>query len=59
VKEKRKITNRGYRKLNAVSNKTAYIELGELVQRGVLIPEGTGKALRYVLSKGNVKVTHG
>jgi len=51
VKEKGSITNREYRELNKVSNKTAYLELADLIQRGVLMSEGTGKGLRYVLSK--------
>lgn len=51
VKERGQITNREYRELNGVSNKTAYLELGDLVKRGVLRAEGTGKLLRYVLLK--------
>lgn len=45
------ITNRDYRHISGVSNKTAYIELVELVRRGILTQHGTGKALRYVPSK--------
>jgi len=59
VKERGSITNREYRELNGVSNKTAYLELTDLMQRGVLTQEGTGKALRYILHKSNAKVTHG
>jgi len=51
VKERGSITNREYRELNGVSNKTAYLELGDLVRHGVLMSKGTGKVLRYVLSK--------
>ncbi|HEX29463.1 TPA: transcriptional regulator [Candidatus Poribacteria bacterium] len=57
VKEKGSITNREYRQVNSVSNKTAYLELNDLVQRGLLVQEGTGKSLRYALSKSNAKVT--
>ena len=44
-----KITNREYRVLNKVSNKTAYEELSKLVQMGILTAEGTGRALHYRL----------
>ena len=48
VKEKGKITNREYRELNKVSNKTAYLELEDLVKREIFSTEGIGKALAYV-----------
>ena len=48
VKEKGRITNREYRELNKVSNKTAYLELEDLVRKEILSTEGTGKALTYV-----------
>jgi ATP-dependent DNA helicase RecG len=57
AKEKGKITNREYREVNDDSNKTAYLELTDLVQRGILVQEGTGKSLRYMLPKSNAKVT--
>lgn len=59
VKGRGSITNRQYRELHGVSNKTAYLELSDLVQKGILTQEGTGKAIRYVLSKSNAKVTKG
>jgi len=45
------ITNRQYRELNEVSNKTAYLELTDLARRGLLRQEGTGRTLRYVVLK--------
>ncbi len=45
VKEKRKITNKEYHEINAVSNKTAYLELSDLVEKGVFTVEGAGKKL--------------
>ena len=48
VKEKGRITNREYRELNKVSNKTAYLELEDLVKRKIFSTEGIGKALTYV-----------
>jgi len=49
VKEKGRITNREYRELNKVCNKTAYLELEDLVKRKIFSTEGIGKALAYVL----------
>jgi len=49
VKEKGRITNREYRTLNLVSNKTAYIELTDLVRRGIFIIYGKGKKVIYEL----------
>lgn len=56
VKEKGRITNREYREVNSVSNKTAYLELTDVVQRGLLVQEGTGKSLRYRWPQSNGKV---
>ena len=55
VKERGKITNREYRELNKVSNKTAYLELEDLVKRKIFSIEGTGKALTLCASS-NEKV---
>jgi len=49
VKERKKITNKEYQELNAVSNKTAYLELSDLVEKDVLLPEGSGRKLGYGL----------
>ena len=55
VKEKGRITNKEYQELNAVSNKTAYLELSDVVEKGVLLLEGSGRMIGYIL-KGNEKV---
>jgi len=49
VKERGKITNKIYRELNKVSNKTAYLDLESLVEKKIFSATGTGKALSYVL----------
>ena len=49
VKEKGRITNKEYQELNAVSNKTAYMELMSIAEKGVFEIEGRGKGVRYVL----------
>jgi len=49
VKEKGKITNKEYQEINAVSNKTAYIELSDLVKREILVNIGSGRTLAYIL----------
>lgn len=51
VKEHECIANRDYRQLNRVSNKTAYLELNELVEKGWLRRKGAGKAVSYVLDR--------
>jgi len=49
VKEKGKITNKEYQEINAVSNKTAYIELSDLVKKEILVNIGSGRTLAYTL----------
>lgn len=49
VKERGKITNGEYQNLNAVSNKTAYLDLSNMVERNILMLEGTGRKAMYVL----------
>lgn len=49
VKEEGEITNKEYQGLNAVSNKTAYLELSDIVEKGVLILEGKGRQVKYLL----------
>jgi Fic family protein len=44
------ITNKVYRKINKVSNKTAYQDLKEMVEKRVLLEEGRGRAKRYGIS---------
>lgn len=43
------ITNKEYRKINSVSNKTAYHDLKEMVEKGVLVDEGKGRAKKYLI----------
>jgi len=49
VKEKGKITNREYQDLNGVSNKTAYLELKDIVEKGIFKGEGKGRKISYGL----------
>ena len=49
IKTNGRITNREYQKLNLVGNKTAYKDLSDLVDKGVLIPKGKGRSRRYIL----------
>jgi ATP-dependent DNA helicase RecG len=49
VREKGKITNKEYKKLNNGFNKTAYMELFNIIKRDVSISEGMGKQVKYVL----------
>lgn len=49
VKEMGKITNKEYREINSVSNKTAFLELSDLVNKGFLKEEGKGKNTCYVM----------
>jgi len=50
LKENRQITNRVYREINDVSNKTAYLELNELVGKNILVSQGEGKGLKYIIN---------
>ena len=43
------ITNREYRKINSVSNKAAYLDLKEMVEKGILVEEGRGRAKKYLI----------
>jgi len=49
VKERERITNREYQTLTTVSNKTAYLELSDLVRKDVFMVEGAGKKISYTL----------
>ena len=49
VKENKRISNKTYRELFQVSNKTAYLELSELVEKGLFGKEGAGKQVKYIL----------
>lgn len=52
VKERERIMNREYQELNTVSNKTAYIELSDIVKKGAFARQGVGRNVFYIL-KGN------
>ncbi len=51
VKDKGKITNKVYQEISSVSNKTAYLELSDLVEKGIFTTEGKGKTIVYLLQK--------
>ena len=71
VKERGRVTNREYRKINKVSNKTAYADLQHLIDKGILFAGGSGKYSYYaftdtfikgvpkVMQEGNAKVMQG
>ncbi len=52
IKERGSISNREYREMFGVSNKTAYLEIMDLVKRGLIVKRGAGRSSIYVL-KGN------
>ena len=47
IGEKGSISNREYRELVGVSNKTAFLELNAMVQEGILETRGSARSLRY------------
>jgi len=47
IQRKGYITNKDYRKLFKVSNKTAQTDLQKLVDKNILILEGKGRSVRY------------
>ena len=49
VKEKGRITNKEYQEIAGVSNKTAYLELSDAVEKGVFVLEGSGRRIGYAL----------
>lgn len=49
VKENGKITNSDYRNLCNVSTDTAHKDLRELVEKNVLIREGSGRGTYYLM----------
>jgi len=49
VKKSGRITNKEYRNINNVSNKTAYLELSNIVERAIFKVEGKGKSTIYTL----------
>jgi ATP-dependent DNA helicase RecG len=49
VKKSGRITNKEYQNINNVSNKTAYLELSNIVERAMFKVEGKGKSTIYTL----------
>jgi len=49
VRGKGEITNRKYQNINTVSNKTAYLELSNLVKKDIFKVLGKGKSVSYTL----------
>ncbi len=49
VKERGRITNKEYKDINNVSNKTAYLELSNNVEKAIFKVEGKGKSTIYTL----------
>jgi len=47
AKDKGKITNRNYQKLNNISKRTATIDLKELVEKNLLIKIGDKESTKY------------
>jgi ATP-dependent DNA helicase RecG len=49
VKERGKITNRGYREMTGLSDEGVRMDVNELVEKGILLPKGRGRGAHYVL----------
>jgi len=49
VKEKGRITNREYRRINSVSDETGRLELRELITKRVLKSKGRGRSASYII----------
>jgi len=49
LKRKGDITNREYRKINYVSNRIAFGELSDLINKGILVRKGKGRSIYYVI----------
>lgn len=49
VREKRRITNKEYRKLTGLSDEGARTDLNELVRKEIFQPKGSGRSAHYVL----------
>ena len=54
IKKNGNVTNKKYRELFQISNKTAYLELSDIVELGLLKKEGAGKKVHYILGKMRV-----
>jgi len=51
LKENEAISRRTYMELNKVSNKTAFLELKNMVEKNILIKEGRGRSVTYRLKR--------
>jgi len=51
IKENNSIKNKIYRKIGAVSHKTAHVELTEMLQYGLIRSQGNGRSTHYVLNR--------
>ncbi|NQU78265.1 DeoR family transcriptional regulator [Candidatus Woesearchaeota archaeon] len=49
IREKGSITNKEYREINDVSNKTAFQDLVELLEKGLVAKKGRGRSSQYIL----------
>jgi ATP-dependent DNA helicase RecG len=49
VKEKGKITNKGYREITGLSDEGARIDLNTLVEKKILLLRGKGRSVHYIL----------
>ncbi len=51
LKRNGSITNRQYQEINQVSNKSAYMDLEKMLKARLLIMQGHGRAVKYLLKK--------
>jgi len=51
LKENEVISRKTYMKLNKISNKTAFLELKNLVEKNIMVKEGKGRAVTYRLKR--------
>ena len=51
LKKHDRLTRREYVKMAAVSSKTAYLELYDLVNKGIVMVKGKGRSVIYLLSR--------
>ncbi len=49
VKENQQISNKNYQDINTVSNKTAYLDLSDLIKKEIFKTIGKGKSVSYIL----------
>ncbi|MBU2599505.1 hypothetical protein KJ849_02875 [bacterium] len=51
LKENEVISRKTYMKLNKISNKTAFLELKNLVEKNIMVKEGKGRSVTYRLKR--------